>query len=311
MPDPVEPIELKDLDDSELSDDESSADQAAEDLDAILDQIIGELTAGQQQQLQQAEAASPSITQAASAIANRTAVAALSRSVPSMADVPDATFRQMTKEQIEDLRSGLDSLQDAVNSIAKSPGKGPLYTRQKFWAFVIPSVLVAASSITAIIALAISNQSKNPESDSTDTDEIPEELKQILTERAEEWKNLPLAELCNRMRDFALAYAQSMLAQLVAVRDLKLLVIDAAKRDELDAFAQKTAPGIAVAVENAYVETEERPRFKTIYDTIKRWKLQQSDATEVPLTVPQAVIVLELAIARIYSVIKAAGKHHD
>lgn len=291
------------MDPTDYSPEECSENAASEDNTIIVNERLANASEVELTQIKSAEASAPSIKRAASSNANRAAIAAYDGQVPNIAQVPPASLRGLTDQQIQDLTDGLKSLKSAVDAANAPTGKGALYTRTKFWAFVIPS-MIALGSLTAIVTLALT-KSSNPAAKSTDTEDIPQSLKDLFAARAKEWSGKPLPELCDTIRDFCVAYAQSIPAQLVIVRDLKLLVSDPATQASLEQFALAIAPGLAVEVEGAYIQTLAVPRFPAIYDTIKTKTVSDGSGSSRALTVPEAVVVMELSLGRVYHVINA------
>ena len=304
-----EGFELEDIDDSDFTDEESSEEETEDALDELLRERMEDMSEEEKAEMEKVNQEVPSIRSAGGKIANRSAVARADASSPSISDFSDADTEGLTKEDLEDLEDGLQDIADAVRDLKNTPGKGPLYTRMKFWTYVMSATIATGGAVVAVVSLVLrENARESGEPDPTDTDEISDEMKELLKEKADEWKALSLNDLCDRMSGFAETYAASMLAQLTAIRDLKLLVATPPSA-ALNTFTTSKAPGIAKKIEQSYASTDKRPRFKAIYDEIKAVDLSANPGTgpAEPLTVPEAVVVMELAVAAIYKMIKAMG----
>jgi hypothetical protein len=296
----VEPIVVEKTD---FIDNEKSAEETKAVVKAITDAQIKKMGDVESAALKLANSKVPGLIDMGAQLRDSTVVSARDNLDTSFRPPHISPEDNLSAQNRTDLETSLNNLAEAIKAL-RADDEGVLNTRSKLWNFLLPNGMTAAALILSIVSVAFQLIDRNPKDPKTaskpiDTD-LPPELIALLEARAEEWHSLPLVDLCDRIRDFMTAYTGSILAQLTIVRDLEVLVAIPGPDPTLDDFDKKTAPGLAVEVESAYLAMQAKPRLVAIYDTVKGLKYNGS-----ALTVPQALRVMELAIGRIYAAVKA------
>ncbi|ACQ80904.1 hypothetical protein Bcav_2659 [Beutenbergia cavernae DSM 12333] len=294
--------------------DESTPDVLAKFLDALATERG--LQAADRQALEDAANTSSAARSAGESLANQTAVArAHARVEAEDLSSDEQELADLTPDQSQELKESASAVRETVEDLAAdaTQNKGPLYTRLKLWSWILGLVVATTTSVTAIVAAVLLQKAReqgDPSDGGTDVEDLSPELKALLQQRADEWKALRAGQLCDRISAFADAYAQSILAQVTVVRELKLLLApaDPQEQSSYEAFLVQVAPALGIQAEDAYIATTSVPRYRAVYAFVKATqKPAGAWGAAGPLTSLEAVAVLEIALSRIHVMLKNTG----
>lgn len=157
---------------------------------------------------------------------------------------------------------------------------------------------LSLSIVTLILEENHRNTSSSPPPTTTppgDSSEIPQELKDVIEDRAKAWRAMSLADAMENVKSFVTTYKPSLQAQFLLLRDLGLLVgKPKLVNPEWDGPELVRLSNLADA---AWAASTSDPKTAAIYEDAKAWEVTNPGEAKRALTLSEACYVCALALS--------------
>lgn len=207
-----------------------------------------------------------------------------------------------------DSRSGRDLERNAENvhqEIGRTPARGRLYTRWKFWSIVIPTAVSLVTTTVAVIVTYYLTKEDNHPSELSSNTELPQSTQDLLKAKAQEWSTMPIADAFAKMAELVKTYNLSLQAQAFILNDLKLLTQTSPPPEAWGTDEQKN---LVDTLLNAYSLAKSNqaptPPSLALYNTVPT--LTRGNPPK-PLTVYEGADICDLAVCQIFTLSKASA----